>query len=137
MEWGDTENRFYIRIWEIKRDLKKEGWVEKPLGTTQGSFIVNEGIDGKISKTIGKEKMDDTLISTLTDFGGTLASLGFAGWLIVHLLKLQTQERERWLAKDDASDTHLRELIGETNKVLSDMRVAKTEFREVIITQRK
>ena len=84
MEWGDTENRFYIRIWEtkkdghgvlelmskeaffddaqecfrevytIKRDLKKEGWVEKPLGTTQGSFIVNEGIDGKISKTIGK-----------------------------------------------------------------------------------
>ena len=55
MEWGDTENRFYIRIWEIKRDLKKEGWVEKPLGTTQGSFIVNEGIDGKISKTIRKE----------------------------------------------------------------------------------
>ena len=83
MEWGDTENRFYIRILEIKkdghgvrelisketffddaqecfqeiyttkRDLKKEGWVEKPLGTTQGSFIVNEGIDGKISKTIG------------------------------------------------------------------------------------
>ena len=81
--------------------------------------------------------MDDSLIATLTDLGGTLASLGFAGWLIVHLLKLQTQERERWLAKDDASDTHLRELIGETNKVLSDMRVAITELREVIITQRK
>ena len=74
--------------------------------------------------------MDDTLLATLTDLGGTLASLGFAGWLIVHLLKLQTQERERWLAKDDASDTHLRELIGETNKVLSDMRVAITELRE-------
>ena len=41
--------------------------------------------------------------------------------LIVHLLKLQTQEIERWLAKDDASDAHLRDLIGETNKVLSDM----------------
>ena len=81
--------------------------------------------------------MNDTLLATLTDLGGTLASLGFAGWLIVHLLKLQTQERERWLAKDDASDTHLRELIGETNKVLSDMRVAITELREVIITQRK
>ena len=81
--------------------------------------------------------MDDSLLATLTDLGGTLASLGFAGWLIVHLLKLQTQVRERWLAKDDASDAHLRELIGETNKVLSDMRVAITELREVIITQRK
>ena len=85
MEQGDTENRFYIRIWDIKKDghgvrelisrealfdgaqecfqevytiksdLKKEGWGEKPLGTAQGSFIVNESIDGKISKTIGKE----------------------------------------------------------------------------------
>ena len=81
--------------------------------------------------------MDDTLLATLTDLGGTLASLGFAGWLIVHLLKLQTQWRERWLAKDDAADAHLRELIGETNKVLSDMRGAITELREVIITQRK
>ena len=81
--------------------------------------------------------MDDTLISTLIYLGGTLASLGFAEWLIVHLLKLQTQERERGLAKDDASDAHLRELIGETNKVLSDMRVAITKLREVIITQRK
>ena len=81
--------------------------------------------------------MDDTLISTLTDLGGTLASLGFAGWLIVHLLKLQTQERERWLAKDDASDANLRNLIDETNKVLSDIRVAIAELREVIITQRQ
>ena len=81
--------------------------------------------------------MDDSLLATLTDLGGTLASLGFAGWLIVHLLKLQTQERERWLAKDDASDAHLRDLIGETNEVLSDMPVAITELREVIISQRK
>ena len=81
--------------------------------------------------------MDDTIFQTIADLGGTLASLAFAGWLIIYLLKLQVAERERWLQKDDASDAHLRELIGETNKVLSDMRVAITELREVIITQRK
>ena len=81
--------------------------------------------------------MDDRIFQTVADHGGTMALLGFAGWLIVHLLKLQTQERERWLAKDDASDAHLRDLIGEINKVLSEMRVAITELREVIITQRK
>ena len=57
--------------------------------------------------------------------------------MVVHLMKLQTQERERWLAEDDASDAHLRDIIGEINKVLSEMRVAITELREVIITQRK
>lgn len=41
--------------------------------------------------------MDTDLIQSLADLGGTLASLGFAGWLIVHLLKLQVHEREEWM----------------------------------------
>ena len=72
--------------------------------------------------------MDDRIFKTVADHGGTMVSEGFAGWLIVHQLKLQTQERERWLTTDDASDTHLRDLIGETNKVLSDIREPLLSF---------
>ena len=52
--------------------------------------------------------MDDSLLATLTDLGGTLASLGFAGWLIVHLLKLQTQKRERERWRGDVPDGEFR-----------------------------
>jgi len=47
--------------------------------------------------------MDTDLIQSLADLGGTQASLGFAGWLIVYLLKLQVHERTEWMAKDTAN----------------------------------
>ena len=80
----------------------------------------------------------DWLFIAVPTLGEKLASLGFAGLLIIHLLQIQVGERERWLQKDDASDAHLRDLVEETNQVLSDMRVVISELKEVTLaTKRK
>ena len=76
--------------------------------------------------------MDTDLISTLADLGGTLASLGFAGWLIIHLLKLQTQERTDWMQKDSDNDRALQDLISKTNERSSKMEESVTLLTEVL-----
>ena len=74
--------------------------------------------------------MDTVLIQSLADLGGTLASLGFAGWLIVHLLKIQVHEREEWMRKDSENDKALQDLISRTNE-----RSGKMEESVVLLTE--
>ena len=76
--------------------------------------------------------MDTDLIQSLADLGGTLASLGFAGFLIIHLLKLQVTEREKWMEKDSQSDRALQELIGKTNERSSKMEESVVLLTEVL-----
>ena len=76
--------------------------------------------------------MDTDLIATLADLGGTLASLGFAGWLIIHLLKLQTQERQEWMQKDSENDKALQDLIAKTNERSHKMEESVTLLTEVL-----
>jgi len=74
--------------------------------------------------------MDTDLIQSLADLGGTLASLGFAGWLIVYLLKLQVAERTSWMEKDSENDRALQDLISRTNE-----RSGKMEESVVLLTE--
>ena len=74
--------------------------------------------------------MDTDLIQSLADLGGTLASRGFAGWLIVHLLKIQVHEREEWMRKDSENDKALQDLISRTNE-----RSGKMEESVVLLTE--
>jgi hypothetical protein len=76
--------------------------------------------------------MDTDLIQSLADLGGTLASLGFAGWLIVYLLKLQVSERTSWMEKDSENDRALQDLIGKTNERSSKMEESVTLLTEVL-----
>ena len=76
--------------------------------------------------------MDTDLIQSLADLGGTLASLGFAGWLIVSLLKLQVHERTEWMQKDSDNDRALQDLIGKTNERSSKMEESVTLLTEVL-----
>ena len=76
--------------------------------------------------------MDTDLIQSLADLGGTLASLGFAGWLIVYLLKLQVHERTEWMQKDSDNDKALQDLIGKTNERSSKMEESVTLLTEVL-----
>jgi len=76
--------------------------------------------------------MDTDLIQSLADLGGTLASLGFAGWLIVYLLKLQVAERDSWMEKDSENDRALQDLIGKTNERSSKMEESVTLLTEVL-----
>jgi len=76
--------------------------------------------------------MDTDLIQSLADLGGTLASLGFAGWLIVYLLKLQVAERTSWMDKDSENDAALRSLISSTNERSSKMEESVTLLTEVL-----
>ena len=76
--------------------------------------------------------MDTDLIKSLADLGGTLASLGFAGWLIVYLLKLQVHERTEWMQKDSDNDRALQDLIGKTNERSSKMEESVTLLTEVL-----
>ena len=76
--------------------------------------------------------MNTDLIQSLADLGGTLASLGFAGWLIVYLLKLQVSERTSWMEKDSENDRALQDLIGKTNERSSKMEESVTLLTEVL-----
>jgi len=76
--------------------------------------------------------MDTDLIQSLADLGGTLASLGFAGWLIVYLLKLQVAERTSWMEKDTQNDEALRALISSTNERSSKMEESVVLLTEVL-----
>ena len=76
--------------------------------------------------------MDTDLIKSLADLGGTLASLGFAGWLIVYLLKLQVAERDSWMEKDSQNDRALQDLISKTNERSSKMEESVTLLTEVL-----
>ena len=76
--------------------------------------------------------MDTDLIQSLADLGGSLASLGFAGWLIVYLLKLQVHERTEWMQKDSDNDRALQDLIGKTNERSSKMEESVTLLTEVL-----
>ncbi len=76
--------------------------------------------------------MDTDLIGTLADLGGTLASLGFAGWLIVHLLRIQVHEREEGMAKDSQNDQALQDLIAKTNERSSKMEESVVLLTEVL-----
>ena len=76
--------------------------------------------------------MDTDLIQSLADLGGTLASLGFAGWLIVYLLKLQVSQRTSWMEKDSENDRALQDLIGKTNERSSKMEESVTLLTEVL-----
>ena len=76
--------------------------------------------------------MDTDLIQSLADLGGTLASLGFAGWLNVYLLKLQVSERTSWMEKDSQNDRALQDLISKTNERSGKLEESVTLLTEVL-----
>ena len=76
--------------------------------------------------------MDTDLIQSLADLGGTLASLGFAGWLIVYLLKLQVAELDSWMQKDSDNDKALQDLISKTNERSGKLEESVTLLTEVL-----
>lgn len=91
--------------------------------------------------------MPENFVAVLTDLGGTMASLAFAGYLIVYLLKGFAEERKIHLDKDSRNDDELRSLMREsnaalistmreTNTILAEMRVAISELKETIYNQR-
>jgi len=77
-----------------------------------------------------------------------MASLAFAGYLIVYLLKGFAEERKIHLDKDSRNDDELRNLtresnaalistMRETNNILAEMRVAISELKESIHGQNR
>ncbi len=92
--------------------------------------------------------MPDNFLSIISDLGGTMASLAFAGYLIVYLLKGFAEERKIHLDKDSRNDDELRSLMREsnaaliktmeqTNLTLSEMRVAITSLHESIMNMER
>ena len=88
--------------------------------------------------------MPENFVSLLSDLGGTMASLAFAGYLIVYLLRGFAEERKIHLDKDSRNDDELRSLMREsnaaliktmeqTNLTLSEMRVAISQLHESIV----
>ena len=59
--------------------------------------------------------MPDDFVAILGDLGGTMASLAFAGYLIVYLLRGFAEERKIHLDKDSRNDDELRSLMRESN----------------------
>jgi len=77
-----------------------------------------------------------------------MASLAFAGYLIVYLLKGFAEERKIHLDKDSRNDDELRDFMREsnaalistmreTNNILAEMRVAISELKESIYGQNR
>tara|TARA_R100000773_G_C4140978_1_gene67360 strand:+ start:71 stop:355 length:285 start_codon:yes stop_codon:yes gene_type:complete len=92
--------------------------------------------------------MPENFVSLLSDLGGTMASLAFAGYLIVYLLKGFAAEREIHLSKDSKNDEALQKLMREsnaalittmeqTNLTLSEMRVAISQLHESIVNMER
>lgn len=92
--------------------------------------------------------MPENFVSIISDLGGTMASLAFAGYLIVYLLKGFAEERKIHLDKDSRNDDELRNLtresnaalistMRETNNILAEMRVAISELKESIHGQNR
>tara|TARA_Y100000401_G_scaffold69941_1_gene56057 strand:+ start:368 stop:652 length:285 start_codon:yes stop_codon:yes gene_type:complete len=92
--------------------------------------------------------MPENFLSIISDLGGTMASLAFAGYLIVYLLKGFAEERKIHLDKDSRNDDELRSLMREsnaaliktmeqTNLTLSEMRVAISQLHESIVNMER
>lgn len=92
--------------------------------------------------------MPENFVSLLSDLGGTMASLAFAGYLIVYLLRGFAEERKIHLDKDSRNDDELRSLMREsnaaliktmeqTNLTLSEMRVAISQLHESIVNMER
>ena len=92
--------------------------------------------------------MPEVFVAIVGDLGGTLASLAFAGYLIVYLLRGFAEERKIHLDKDTRNDDELRSLMRErnaaliktmdqTNITLSEMRVAISQLHESIMNMER
>ena len=92
--------------------------------------------------------MPEDFVAILGDLGGTMASLAFAGYLIVYLLRCFAEERKIHLDKDSRNDDELRSLMREsnaaliktmeqTNLTLSEMRVAISQLHESIVNMER
>ena len=92
--------------------------------------------------------MPEDFVQILGDLGGTMASLAFAGYLIVYLLRGFEEKKKIHLDKDSRNDDELRSLMREsnaaliktmeqTNITLSEMRVAITSLHESIMHMEK
>jgi len=92
--------------------------------------------------------MPEDFVAILGDLGGTMASLAFAGYLIVYLLRGFAEERKIHFNKDSRNDDELRSLMREsnaaliktmeqTNVTLSEMRVAITSLHESIMNMER
>ena len=92
--------------------------------------------------------MPENFVSIISDLGGTMASLAFAGYLIVYLLKGFAEERKIHLDKDSRNDDEMRNwmresnaalisTMRETNSILAEMRVAISELKESIHGQNR
>jgi len=90
----------------------------------------------------------ENFVSIISDLGGTMASLAFAGYLIVYLLKGFAEERKIHLDKDSRNDDEMRNwmresnaalisTMRETNSILAEMRVAISELKESIHGQNR
>jgi len=92
--------------------------------------------------------MDQTMLETFADLGGTLGSLLACFWYIKYQSDLFSEREKRWMDKDTENDQALRDLmatsnasliavLNRTNENLKDMEVAISELREVIHADRK
>jgi hypothetical protein len=92
--------------------------------------------------------MDQTMLETFADLGGTLGSLLACFWYIKYQSDLFSDREKRWMEKDTENDQALRDLmatsnasliavLNRTNENLKDMEVAISELREVIHADKK
>ena len=70
----------------------------------------------------GGSQMQNDLVSTLVDLGGTLGSLLACFWYIQFLTKEHAKERQLWMDKDTESDRALREIQQDSNRILTDLK---------------
>ena len=92
--------------------------------------------------------MPEDFVAILGDLGGTMASLAFAGYLIVYLLRGFAEERKIHLDKDSRNYDELRSLMREsnaaliktmeqTNLTLAERRVAISQLHESIVNMER
>jgi hypothetical protein len=92
--------------------------------------------------------MEQSMLETFADLGGTLGSLLACFWYIKYQSDLFSDREKRWMDKDSENDQALRDLmatsnasliavLNRTNENLKDMEVAISELREVIHADKK
>jgi ferric-dicitrate binding protein FerR (iron transport regulator) len=92
--------------------------------------------------------MEQSMLETFADLGGTLGSLLACFWYIKYQSDQFSEREKRWMDKDTENDQALRDLmatsnasliavLNRTNENLKDMEVAISELREVIHADKK
>lgn len=87
--------------------------------------------------------MDQSLLSMVSDLGGTLGSLIACFWFIKYQADMHADRERIWLDKDSESDKALRDLMAtsnaqllqvmqQTNQIMQEMTIAITRLEETL-----